>query len=75
MVWNNKLEVLPEYFPISNIPKEVWEEHNKAIKSYMGHVTLESIFFQENSILLLSFLHEMAKNNYKSDKKLKITLK
>ena len=70
MVWNNKLEVLPEYFPISNIPKEVWEEHNKAIKSYMGHVTLESIFFQENSILLLSFLHEMAKNNYKSDKKL-----
>ena len=36
----------------------------------MGHITLESIFQQENANLLLSFLHEMGKHNFKKDKKL-----
>jgi len=70
MVWNNRLEVSPEYFPIGDITKEIWKEHKEAISFYMGHVTLESIFQQENANLLLSFLHEMGKHNYKKDKKL-----
>ena len=56
MVWNNRLEVSPEYFPIGDITKEVWREHKEAISFYMGHITLESIFQQENANLLLSFL-------------------
>ena len=59
MVWNNRLEVSPEYFPIGDITKEVWKEHKEAISFYMGHITLESIFQQENANLLLSFLHEI----------------
>ena len=70
MVWNNRLEVSPEYFPIGDITKEVWKEHKEAISFYMGHITLESIFQQENANLLLSFLHEMGKHRYKRDKKL-----
>ena len=70
MVWNNRLEVSPEYFPIGDITKEVWKEHKEAISFYMGHITLESIFQQENANLLLSFLHEMGKHKYKKDKKL-----
>ena len=70
MVWNNRLEVSPEYFPIGDITKEVWKEHKEAISFYMGHITLESIFQQENANLLLSFLHEMGKHNFKKDKKL-----
>ena len=70
MVWNNRLEVSPEYFPISEITKEIWKEHKEAITFYMGHITLESIFQQENANLLLSFLHEMGKHNFKKDKKL-----
>ena len=70
MVWNNRLHVSPEYFPIGNISKKVWEEHSNAISSYIGHVTLESIFFQEKSILLLSFLHEMEKHKHEKNKKL-----
>ena len=70
MVWNNRLEVSPEYFPIGDITKEVWKEHKEAISFYMGHITLESIFQQENANLLLSFLHEMGKHRYKKDKKL-----
>ena len=70
MVWNNRLEVSPEYFPIGEITKEIWKEHKEAITFYMGHMTLESIFQQENANLLLSFLHEMGKHNFKKDKKL-----
>ena len=70
MVWNNRLEVSPEYFPICEITKEIWKEHKEAIAFYMGHITLESIFQQENANLLLSFLHEMGKHNFKKDKKL-----
>ena len=70
MVWNNRLEVSPEYFPIGDITKEIWKEHKEAITFYMGHITLESIFQQENANLLLSFLHEMGKHNFKKDKKL-----
>ena len=70
MVWNNRLEVSPEYFPIGDITKEIWKEHKEAISFYMGHITLESIFQQENANLLLSFLHEMGKHKYKKDKKL-----
>ena len=70
MVWNNRLEVSPEYFPIGEITKEIWKEHKEAITFYMGHITLESIFQQENANLLLSFLHEMGKHNFKKDKKL-----
>ena len=70
MVWNNRLEVSPEYFPISEITKEIWKEHKEAITFYMGHITLESIFQQENANLILSFLHEMGKHNFKKDKKL-----
>ena len=70
MVWNNRLEVLPEYFPIGDITKEIWKEHKEAISFYMGHITLESIFQQENANLLLSFLHEMGKHDFKKDKKL-----
>ncbi len=70
MIWNNRLEVSPEYFPISDISKQIWEEHHDAISFYMGHMTLESILYQENATLLLSFLHEMEKNNFKKSKKL-----
>ena len=70
MVWNNRLEVSPKYFPIGDITKEYWKEHKEAISFYMGHITLESIFQQENANLLLSFLHEMGKHKFKKDKKL-----
>ena len=73
MVWNNRLEVLPEYFPIGDITKEIWKEHKEAIGFYMGHITLESIFQQENANLFLSFLHEMRKHKYKKDYSLSIT--
>ena len=70
MVWNNRLHILPDYFPIADIEQKVWEEHSEAISAYIGHVNLESILFQEKTILMLSFLHEMAKHEYKKDKKL-----
>lgn len=70
MTWNNRLTVSPEYFPVNNIPQEIWEEHIDAISGYMGHLTLESILLQEKSTLMLSFLDEMSKYKYKKDKKL-----
>jgi CubicO group peptidase (beta-lactamase class C family) len=70
MIWNNRLKVSPEYFPISDISKQTWKEHHDAISFYMGHVTLESILYQENATLLLSFLHEMEKHNFRKSKKL-----
>ena len=70
MIWNNRLNVEPGYFPVNNIPPDIWEEHSDAINAYMGHLTLESILLQEKATLLLSFLDDMSKYKYKKDKKL-----
>ena len=59
---NNRLKVSPS--PIGDTTKDL-KEHKEAISFYMGHITLESIFQQENANLLLSFLHEMGKHRYK----------
>ena len=70
MIWNNRLNASLAYFPVNDIEKQVWLEHEEATSFYMGHLTLESLLFQSKATIMLSFLHEMSKHKYKKDRKL-----
>jgi CubicO group peptidase (beta-lactamase class C family) len=57
--WTEQIMSYLEYFPVGDIPVEVWDDNKDALAKYSGKILLSSILSGQEGALILSYLHEM----------------
>ncbi len=62
--WSERPLAELDYFEFNNISPDVWAKANSELKEYAGYIFFKSLLSNQEAMVYLSYLDEVAKGNY-----------